>query len=216
MTNKDKYSISYAAMRLLNLIIAIFPTFHFYRATVQPNYEWNLMIMEGKGMSGDYWWLLLFYVLAWSTFCLDILYKRKWYFIFPVTLFSIILFFASHAFFITIPTSFSVCMYSGFSFHNLYFFLGAVIAFANALIWAVMDLSQYTDEFTQQVNLKNGWLWGTIIVLGILIILLFSFQNGSTNALTDRIAVGLTVIQILLIISLRRSSKSLGLLMVWA
>lgn len=200
MTKSVLKSISYKIVRTYNIFLAIIPSIAFYRATVQPEYKWGLLAFQGKGMSSEYWYLLLFMLFAWATFILEVWYKRKWYYVLPILLF----------------TSVTAVLFYGYLGHNAMVFqgdvwkfnfeLGLVFVLISAfllilsIIWMVLDLRNFQSSDviflkSDKIKLLSG------LSISIIIFLFFAQGKGGIHTTTDGIAVGLTVVQALFLAS---------------
>lgn len=194
-------NILYKIVRTYNLLLAIIPSIAFYRATVQPDYKWGLLAVHGKGMSSDYWYLVTFMLLAWTTFMLEIWYKRRWYYFLPVLISAIVAGVMVYG-----SLSDNDMVFQGdvwkFKFELGFLFVSiSVILFVLTVIWAFKDKEEFKSS---TLFLRKGDNIKLLIGLSLsmVIFLLFAQGRGGVHSVIDGIAVGLTVIQALFMASI--------------
>lgn len=189
-------NLLYKIIRTYNLLLAILPAIAFYRATVQPDYKWGLLAIHGKGMSHEYWYLLLFMIFSWTVFILESWYKRKWYYFLPILLFSLV----------------SIILLYGYMTQNemvfrgdvwkIQFELGLIIVLLSlflllvTIVWAVLDIKKFKAS-TLSLSKADKQKLFIGLSFSIVIFLLFAQGHGGVHTIFDGIAVGLTVIQAL-------------------
>lgn len=191
-------NLSYKILRTFNLLMAIIPTIAIYRATVQDSYKWGLLPLEGIGRSGDYWIALAYMIFAWISFLLERWYKRKWYYFFPISLFSLIFFVLLYGYLKEVSMVFQGDVWR-FKFNiGLAIVLLSFILFLNVCVWSFFDTKKivYVNFQYQKKDLKFVVI---IFMLAALILTLFSQGTGSKHTVMDGIAVALTVFQSLFI-----------------
>lgn len=189
-------SILYKIVRTYNLLLAIIPSIAFYRATVQPEYKWGLLVIHGKGMSSEYWYLLFFMFFAWLIFILEIWYRRRWYYILPLLLFTIVTTVLVFSYLSQNEMVFQGDVWKfKFEIGSLFVAL-SVFLLVLSIVWALMDLKAFkASNLSLSKNNKVKLLCG--LSLSIIIFLLFAQGQGGVHTIIDGIAVALTVIQAL-------------------
>lgn len=201
MNDTTAKNFLYKTIRTYNLLLSIIPSIAFYRATVQPDYTWGLLVFHGKGMSSEYWYLLLFILFSWMTFFLETWYKRKWYYALPILLFSSVTAVLLYGY-----LSLNEMVFQGdvwkFNFElGFTFVLISAILLFMLIVWTILDLKKFEEstlEFSRldKIKLLSG------LSISIIIFLLFAQGSGGVHTTTDGIAVGLTVIQALFLASI--------------
>jgi hypothetical protein len=127
-------------------LLAIIPSIAFYRATVQPEYKWGMLAIHGKGTSSDYWILLIAMLSAWATFVLGAWYKRKWYYAFPVILFSVIAGVLVYGYFNQQQMLFQGDVWK-FKFEiRLLMVVISVVLLIASIVWAIMDVKDFRES----------------------------------------------------------------------
>lgn len=186
----------YKLVRTYNLLLALLPSIAFYRATVQPDYKWGLLAIHGKGMSSEYWYLVVFMIVAWVTFILEKWHKRKWYYMLPIFLFSLVAVIVVFGY-----SSQNEMVFQGdvwkFKFEmGLLFVIVTVLLMFAAIVWSVLDLKDFkTSDFA--LSKSNRLKLIAAMSISIVIFWLFAQGRGGEHSITDGIAVGLVVIQAL-------------------
>jgi len=191
-------NILYKIVRTYNLLLAIIPSIAFYRATVQPDYKWGLLAIHGKGMSTDYWYLLILLLFSWTTFILESWHKRKWYYFMQTLLFALVSVVLSYGYLTHTEMVFQGDAWE-FKFDiGLILVLISLLLLVASIVWTVTDLKKfeptnYSASKRDRIKLIIG------LSMSILIFTLFAQGRGGVHTIFDRIAVGLTVVQALFI-----------------
>ena len=192
---KDSLSNS---VRTYNLLLAILPTLVFYRATVQPEYNWGLLAIHGQGTSGDYWIMVGIMLLSWLSFIMYRWYRKKWYFALPLALFGTVAATLLYGYLNNISMVFQGDVY-GFIFDIGFLIVAlATIMFIGSIFWARNELRDFQSSVFQSDKSQNWKLLG-VAILGGFILLLFSRGRGGVHTTLDGIAVALTVAQALVL-----------------
>lgn len=187
----------YNAIRTYNLFLAILPTLAFYRATVQPEYKWGLLALQGQGTSGDYWIMVAVLIMGWLSFGLYRWYKQKWYFVLPLALFGTLAATLLFGYLNEISMVFQGDVYR-FKFDvGMLTVALATILFVASIFWTRNELRDFTPSVFQSSMSQNLMLLG-LIVLSAIVLLLFAQGRGGVHTTLDGIAVALTVAQGLL------------------
>lgn len=190
--------ILYTIVRTYNLLLAIIPAIAFYRATVQPDYKWGLLVIHGKGTSTEYWFLLLFLIYSWSTFVLEACYKRKWYYFMPILLFGMVSFTLLYGYLTQTDMVFQGDAWK-FKFDmGLAFVLASLFLLIVVIVWTYKDL-QYFEESKYSISRPNRLNLFFGLSMSIVIFALFAQGRGGIHTIFDRIAVGLTIFQAMFI-----------------
>lgn len=199
-------SILYKVVRTYNLLLAIIPAIAFYRATVQPEYKWGLLVINGIGRSTDYWFLILFLFFAWTTFALEIVYKRKWYYLFPIVLFAIVFFVLLIGYLSNTNMVFQGDVWK-FKFElGLVFVLISLALLLISIFWTIYDSKNFLKS--TYIFSKNAFLnLGITAIFSIVILLLFTQGKGGLHTYKDGIAVALVVMQALYLSNIIDKSK---------
>lgn len=184
----------YNAVRTYNLFLAILPTLAFYRATVQPEYKWGLLALQGQGTSGDYWIMVGAMIIGWLSFSLYRWYKKKWYFALPLALFGTITATLLFGYLNDISMVFQGDVYR-FKFDiGMLTVAVTAILFVASIFWTRNELREFTPTTFDSGRSQNLMLLGVMAMSGI-ILLLFAQGRGGVHTVTDGIAVALTVVQ---------------------
>ena len=188
--------LTYSLFRIFNLLFAILPTLGLYRSTVQSDYNWGLLIIQGTGRSEDYKWLALFALLAWCSFLLERWYKRKWYYLFPILLFGT-------AFLVTLTgilsdgrMTFQGDAWGIFLDVGFIYLLLTLLPLICLFYWMISDLKEFQPRTLRFEPVKMMQLAGCIL-LGVIALILFSLGEGGVHSHWDRLAVALTILQAL-------------------
>lgn len=138
--------VLYSIIRTYNLLLVIIPAIAYYRATIQPEYKWGLLVIHGKGTSDEYWILVVAMFCAWVTFILDSWYKRKWYYVLPITLFSIVAFILVYGYFTQREMNFQGDVWK-FKFEiGLLIVVLSILLLIGSIVWAVLDLKDFKSS----------------------------------------------------------------------
>ncbi len=195
----------YKIIRIYNLFLAIIPSIAFYRATVQPDYNWGFLIIDGRGRSGDYEWLVFFMGMAWLVFALEVWYKKKWYYLLLILLFAYIPFNLVYGYVTGTEITFQGDAWQFKATAGLILLLISLFLLGAGCIWSWKDQKRAIDQSIRP--LKNFWVFlSVIIMIGFLILVLFSQGRGGEHTIYDRVAVGITILQGLLLAHLIESS----------
>lgn len=191
-------NILYKIVRTYNLLLAIIPSIAFYRATVQPEYKWGLLAIHGKGMSTEYWYLLLFLLFSWTTFILESWYKRKWYYLMPTLLFAIVASVISYGYLTQTKMVFQGDAWE-FKFDiGLILVLISLALLVLCIVWTLKDLKKF-EVSDYSLSKREGTKFIIGLSMSFLIFTLFAQGKGGVHTIFDRLAVGLTVFQALFI-----------------
>lgn len=196
MTTASFKNILYKIVRTYNLLLAIIPSIAFYRATVQPDYKWGMLIVQGKGMSEEYGYLVLFMIISWTAFILEAWFKRRWYYVLPIVLFSMIASVLAYGYFSQHDMVFQGDVWK-FRFEmGLLFVIVSLVLLLLSIVWAYLDLMTFRKSgYIMSANSRIKLLTGLSISVPIL--LLFAQGRGGVHTAVDGFAVALTVIQAL-------------------
>lgn len=198
----------YNILRAYNLLLSIIPSIAFYRATVQSDYKWGLLAINGKGTSTEYWYLVLFLVFSWATFILESWYKKRWYYFLPLLLFGTVSYVLTYGYLTE-----KVMVFQGDAW-KFKFDIGIVLVFISVLlfianiIWTSKDIKRFSES-NFSVSKLDKLHFTFVLSLSAIIFILFAQGKGGVHTNFDKIAVGLTVIQALLMANIiDRTSKS--------
>jgi len=191
-------NVSYKIVRTFNLLFAILPSLAFYRATVQPDYNWGLLAISGTGRSQEYTILVVFLLWAWASFLLERWYKRKWYYLFPIVLFGVSAAAATYGYLSDQTMTFQGdAWWINWNLGIIYVIL-TFIPLIFTIIWTVKDTQDFQPA-TIICNRSLRWQLPLALLLSAIILFLFGQGRGGEHTNLDRLAVGLTVIQGLII-----------------
>lgn len=200
--------VTYLIMRVFVLTMVIFFSLAVYRSTMQPDYHWALLVIDGTGKGGDYINILILFIWAWSTFLLLNWFKRKWYYLLPILL-------AGVCFYYTLKTYITGnddMTFNGDAL-NIHINMGFVmvlvcfIALVATLYWSYLDNKEF-KKLGLELSSKR---LSVLIIIGItltpLILYSFSHGDGKNHITSDKIAVILTILQGLLFFYITELSK---------
>lgn len=193
-----KAKFIYNIFRTYNLLLAILPSIGFYRATVQPEYKWGLLAIHGKGTSGDYWILVFFMLFAWATFILGSWFKRKWYYFFPIFLYSFVAFYLTYGYLTNNEMVFQGDVWKIKIQLGLIVVIISVLLLLMTVIWSIIDFKNFKPLDFKASNPDRKKLLISLSI-SFIILILFGQGKGGVHTVVDGIAVAITIIQALVL-----------------
>ncbi len=198
--------IIYKTVRIFSAVIAVPVSLICLRASFQVDYEWGLFAIKGVGREGDYLSLLFFAFLAWATFLFQHWYKRKWYYIFPVLFYTVMVkeVILSYLNSKTLSVQgdawgLSINLTSGV------FIAISIILLALSIIWTLMDLRQFQPRSILLRRVQIVQL-SIFVFLEVIACFLFALGSGGQHSHIDRFAVILTILNGLFLVYINETS----------
>jgi len=186
--------VAYHVLKVFIMTMTILTSLAFYRASMQQDYHWGLLIIDGTGKSGDYLNIMLLFLLSWLCYGFLNFYRKPWYPILPIVLTSLSLYATCSEYF----SDKSRLVFNGDAL-NIHLNMGVlmvvitILAFLSAIYFTYTTINK--PVVIPHIEKKAKVMFGLVIILSIVILIEFSFGDGQNHISSDRIAVILTILQ---------------------
>jgi hypothetical protein len=190
-------------------VLAILPSIAFYRVTVQPEYKWGMLIIHGMGRGNGYGYLTIILIFTWVTFILEKWYKRKWYYLFPITLYLVVAVSLSWGFFSDTLMLFQGDVWGFQLSMGILVVITSWLLFVASIYWTILNVSHFTVANISKFSKAQQLHLLMVVAVSGISFFLFAQGRGGVHTMMDGIAVFCVVMKSLALGSLieRTSNK---------